>query len=160
MLCLGVISFSAVLKFFTYTPAAPWAQMITPLLHAPGLAAYVILINSMTADLVDYDEFCTGERREALLAAANHWLTKMGMSLSYIAAGLVLSVTGFDAALGNHQPAGTVLWMRILFCAVPAVGTLAALAVLAGYPLTQKRVKEIQDELSRRRSSGAGAGGL
>jgi GPH family glycoside/pentoside/hexuronide:cation symporter len=151
MLCLGVISFSAVLKFFTYTPAAPWAQMITPLLHAPGLAAYIILINSMTADLVDYDEFCTGERREALLAAANHWLTKMGMSLSYIAAGLILSVTGFEATLGHQQPEGTVLWMRILFCAVPALGTGLALFILAGYPLTQQRVKEIQDTLIRRR---------
>lgn len=150
MLCLGAISVSAVLKFFTYTPVAPWAQMLTPLLHAPGLAAYLILINSMTADLVDYDEYCTGHRREALLAAANHWLTKMGMSASYIGAGLILAVSGFDAAKLT-QPGDTVLSMRVLFCAIPAAGTLAALLILRGYPLTKPRIEEIQSELRKRR---------
>jgi GPH family glycoside/pentoside/hexuronide:cation symporter len=152
MLCLGGISVSAVLKFFAYTPDAPWAQFLIPLLHAPGLAAYFILINSMTADLVDDDEFRTGHRREALLGAANHWLTKMGMSLSYIAAGLILAFTGFDAALTTQDPE-TVLRMRIWFCAVPAVGTLLALFMLRGYPLTEQRLGEIQATLEARRAA-------
>jgi GPH family glycoside/pentoside/hexuronide:cation symporter len=150
MVCLGAISLSAVLKFFAYTPAAPWAQMLIPLLHAPGLAAYLVLINSMTADLVDDDEFRTGQRREALLAAANHWLTKMGMSLSYIAAGLILSLTGFDAARLTQDP-DTVLKMRLWFCAVPAAGTLLALFMLRGYPLTKQRLDEIQQALREKR---------
>ena len=151
MLCLGAISVSAVCKFFAYTPAAPWAQFLIPLLHAPGLAAYIILLNSMTADLVDDDEYRTGQRREALLAAANHWLTKMGMSLSYIAAGLILSGTGFDAAKMIQDPE-TVLRMRLWFCGVPAVGTLVALILLRGYPLTKARLDEIQAALAARRA--------
>ncbi|MFM9081023.1 MAG: MFS transporter, partial [Opitutaceae bacterium] len=102
---------------------------------------------SMTADLVDYDESLNGRRREALIAAANGWITKMGVSLSFILAGLVLNTTGFDAALGDNQPSGTVLWMRILFCAIPAVGTGAALLLLRGYPLTRQRIDEIQAAL-------------
>lgn len=152
MLCLGMISVSALLKFFAYTPAAPWAQLLTPLLHAPGLAAYNVLLNSMTADLVDYDEYCTGERREALLAAANHWLTKMGMSLSYIASGLILALNGFDAGRIT-QDSSTVLGMRICFSAVPALGTGLALLIMRGYPLSKQRLEEVQAALPARRAA-------
>ena len=148
MVALGLVCVSAFLKFFLYTPAMPYLQLATALLHAPGLAAYLVLVNSMTADLVDYDESLNGRRREALIAAANGWITKMGVSLSFILAGLVLNTTGFDAALGANQPPGTVLWMRILFCAIPALGTGTALLLLRGYPLTRERVTEIQAKLA------------
>jgi GPH family glycoside/pentoside/hexuronide:cation symporter len=152
MVALGLVCVSAFLKFFLYTPAMPYLQLATALLHAPGLAAYLVLVNSMTADLVDYDESLNGRRREALIAAANGWITKMGVSLSFILAGLVLNLTGFDAALGDHQPSGTVLGMRILFCAIPALGTGTALLLLRGYPLTRERVSEIQATLVLRRA--------
>ncbi len=153
MIALGMVSVSAVLKFFLYTPAAPLLQLSVALLHAPGLAAYLVLVGSMTADIVDYDESLNGRRREALIAAANGWITKMGISLSFIFAGLVLSVTGFDATLGNNQPAGTVLSMRLLFCAMPACGTLTALLILSRYPLPRQRVEQIQATLVRNRNA-------
>ncbi len=155
MVALGMVGVSALLKWILYTPTAPYLQLMTALLHAPGLAAYLVLVNSMTADIVDYDESLNGRRREGLIAAANGWITKMGVSLSFILAGLVLNVTGFDAALGDQQPPGTVLWMRILFCAIPAFGTGVALLLLRGYPLTRERVSAVQTALatSRVRSS-------
>jgi len=151
MICLGVVSVSHLLKFIFYTPILPWAQILIPLLMAPGLVAYNVLLSAMTADLVDYDEFCTGQRREALLASANHWITKMGISTCYIVTGLILTLTGFDAAKLT-QSATTVFWMRVCFSAIPAVGALMALFVLRGYPLTKQRVQEIQAELVLRRS--------
>jgi GPH family glycoside/pentoside/hexuronide:cation symporter len=144
------------LKFFLYTPAMPYLQLATALLQAPGLAAYLVLVNSMTADIVDYDESLNGRRREALISAANGWITKMGVSLSFILAGVVLNTTGFDAGLGDNQPPGTVFWMRIFFCAIPALGTGTALLLLRGYPLTRQRIDEIQAALgvSRPRTQG------
>ena len=149
MVALGMVCVSALLKFLLYTPALPYLQLATALLQAPGLAAYLVLVNSMTADIVDYDESLNGRRREALISAANGWITKMGVSLSFILAGLVLNTTGFDAALGDNQPPGTVLWMRILFCAIPALGTGTALLLLRGYPLTRERVTAIQAKLTQ-----------
>ena len=146
MICLGMICVSAFLKFFAYTPSAPWAQLLIPLLHAPGLSAYYVILNSMTADLVDYDELRTGQRREALLGAANQWLTKMGMSLSYISSGLILNLTGFDAELTTQSPE-TVMGMRLAFCAVPIIGTGLALIMMRNYPLDQKKLEEVQAEL-------------
>jgi GPH family glycoside/pentoside/hexuronide:cation symporter len=154
MICLGVVSLSHLLKFFAYSPVVPWAQLLIPVLMAPGLLAYNILLGAMTADLVDYDEFCTGRRREALLASANHWITKMGISTCYIATGLILTLTGFDAAKLT-QNTTTVFWMRICFCGIPAIGALLALFVLRGYPLTKERIQEIQAELVQRRAVSA-----
>jgi Na+/melibiose symporter-like transporter len=39
--------------------------------------------------------------------------------------------------------------MRILFCAIPALGTGTALLLLRGYPLTRERVTEIQAKLAQ-----------
>jgi GPH family glycoside/pentoside/hexuronide:cation symporter len=152
MVALGMVCISAMLKFLLYTPALPYLQLATALLHAPGLAAYLVLVNSMTADIVDYDESLNGRRREALISAANGWITKMGVSLSFILAGLVLNTTGFDATLGDHQPTGTVFWMRIFFCAIPALGTGAGLLLFRSYPLTRQRIDEIQTALSATRA--------
>jgi len=151
MLALGMVSVSAVLKWVLYTPSMPYLQLATALLHAPGLAAYLILVTSMTADIVDHDELLSGRRREALISAANTWITKMGVSLSFIMAGLVLNLTGFDAALGGNQADGTVTKMRVLFCAVPALGTLSAILLLRHYPLTRAKVESIQEALRERR---------
>ena len=148
MVALGMVCVSAFLKFFLYTPALPYLQLATALLHAPGLAAYLVLVNSMTADIVDYDESLNGRRREALISAANGWITKMGVSLSFILAGFVLNLTGFDANLGDNQPPGTVLWMRLLFCAIPMFGTGAALLLLRSYPLTRARIDSVQASLA------------
>jgi GPH family glycoside/pentoside/hexuronide:cation symporter len=143
MVALGMVSVSAVMKWVLYTPAAPYLQLTVALLHAPGYAAYAILVNSMTADIADYDESLNGRRREALIAAANGWITKMGISLSFIFAGLVLSVTGFDATLGGNQTPGTIMGMRVLFCAIPATGCGLALLLLTSYPLTKARMDSI-----------------
>jgi len=144
MIAQAMLAVSSALKFLLYTPAAPYLQLTTSLLQAPGYAAYCVLVSSMTADIVDYDESLNGRRREALIAAANGWITKMGISLSFIFAGLVLSVTNFDAALGGNQAPGTVLGMRILFSAIPAVGSGLALILLRNYPLTRERIEKIQ----------------
>ncbi len=151
MLSLGMVCVSAVAKWILYTPSMPYLQLTTALLHAPGLAAYLVLVNSMSADIVDYDESLNGRRREALISAANSWITKMGVSLSFIFAGLVLNVTGFDAALTTQDPS-TVLKMRMCFCAIPAIGTLTGLLLLRGYPLSRQRVEAIQSELAANRN--------
>ena len=138
------------------TPAAPYLQLSVALLLAPGLSAYYILVSAMGADIVDYDEWLSGRRREGLISAANMWITKMGIYLSFILAGVVLSVSGFDAE-HTLQSASTVFWMRVNFCAIPAIGMAFALLLFLGYPLTRKRVEEIQAELPRRRELAADA---
>jgi Na+/melibiose symporter-like transporter len=124
------------LSFAVSVDAWPFGQGLVP-------------VNSMTADLVDYDESLNGRRREAPIAAANGRIAQTGVSLSCGLAGLVLTTTGFDAALGDNQPPGTVLWIRILFCALPALGTGTALLLLHGYPRTRKRLPGILAKLAQ-----------
>lgn len=159
MLGLGIAALAEVSKYVLYTPAAPALQLSVALLLAPGLSAYYILVSAMGADIVDYDEWLSGRRREGLIAAANAWITKMGISLSFIFAGLVLSITGFDASQLIQSPA-TVFWMRVNFCAIPAVGLFIAMLLFRSYPLTRKRVEEIQAELPRLRVAAAAAEGI
>lgn len=156
MLGLGIAALAEISKYVLYTPIVPSLQLSVALLLAPGLSAYYILVNAMGADIVDYDEWLSGRRREGLIAAANSWITKMGISLSFILAGVVLSATGFDASQ-IVQSTATVFWMRVNFCAIPAVGLAIAMLLFRSYPLTRKRVEEIQAELPRLRVAAAAA---
>lgn len=156
MLGLGIAALAEISKYVLYTPIVPSLQLSVALLLAPGLSAYYILVNAMGADIVDYDEWLSGRRREGLIAAANSWITKMGISLSFILAGVVLSATGFDASQ-IVQSTATVFWMRVNFCAIPAVGLSIAMLLFRSYPLTRKRVEEIQAELPRLRVAAAAA---
>ncbi len=113
----------------------------------PSLSAFYVLMSSMTADLTDEDELRSGQRNEALLAAANQWLTKLGMSSSYIFAALILNLSGFDAAQPT-QSDNTLLVMRVLFCAIPFAGVSLAILALRKYRLTESKLHEIQHELS------------
>ncbi len=151
MIGLGMVFVSAMLKYVLYTPDAPYLQMATALLQAPGMTAFLIMVSSMTADIVDYDEFISGRRREALIGAASAWIAKAGASLSFVFAGLVLNWTNFDATLPTQAP-GTIFGMRVLFCAIPVAGTGIGLILLSRYPLSKSRVSDIQAELSLRRA--------
>jgi GPH family glycoside/pentoside/hexuronide:cation symporter len=149
MACLGLVSISAILKWFLYTPDYPYLQFVIPVLHAPGLSAFYVLINSMTADLVDYDEYHSGRRREALIGAANQWMTKLGMSSAYIFSGLILTLNGFVVEKGAAQDPSTIMGMRFFFSAIPAVGTGLAILLLRRYPLDKTRMETVQTYLKK-----------
>ncbi len=81
-LSLGLIVVAAASKWFLYTPLMPYLQLIAGAIYAPAHAAYFVLLDSMTADLVDDDELRSGERREGLITATSGWLMLCPVSSS------------------------------------------------------------------------------
>ena len=55
----------------------------------------------MVADVCDYDELKTGQRREGMFGAIYWWMVKIGMSVAGLLTGLMLNASGFDVALGS-----------------------------------------------------------
>ena len=66
-----------------------------------GLAASAgaALGPALKADVIDADEYCTGERKEGAYFAAWAFMTKLGNGVMVGIAGIVLEFTGFDRAL-------------------------------------------------------------
>jgi GPH family glycoside/pentoside/hexuronide:cation symporter len=84
---------------------------------------------SIQADVVDYDERATGERKEGIYFAAWAFMRKSAFGIATMLVGLLLGVIGFEPNV--EQSDATKLGLRTLFGIVPgacyAVGTLCFL---------------------------------
>jgi len=150
---LLVSCFSDLIKWFCYTPEAPALQLVVPLLMAPSMTGFWLLVNSMKADIPDYDELHSGLRQEGMYSAVATWMQKLGMASSFILTGFIIDGVGFDPELGGDQSESTIFWMRVYFVIIPAIGNLLSLAALAYYPLNEDRMWRIRRILERRRGT-------
>jgi GPH family glycoside/pentoside/hexuronide:cation symporter len=142
----------SLLKWVCYTPVNPWLAFIPNIVMGCGLAATWTLINAMVPDVVDLDDLKNGVRREGMYGAVHSWMCKLGMSLVLVVSGYVLSGSGFDVALGPDQAPHTITLIRLFFSLIPAVSIGLALLLLFIYPLKEKRVREIREQLEARNS--------
>lgn len=140
-------------KWVLFTPGNPWKILLDPLLCGPVWVAINILTGSMLADICDDDELRHGLRREGVFGSIFSWIQKTGYSVAFFGAMWTLSVTGFDAALAGAQSPDTILRLRLVLTISTAAWAIVALALLARYPLTQKRAYEIRDALEARRGA-------
>lgn len=151
VLFLGVAVMGTLLKWVCYTPEAPYLQLVVTALMAPGLSALWTLLSSMNADVTDYDELENGLRREGAFGAIYNWVLKLGFAICFLAAGVILQASGFDAVLGGNQPPHTIHLIRVLYTVVPATGLLLAMGIIAFYPITEERAYAIRQELQRKK---------
>jgi GPH family glycoside/pentoside/hexuronide:cation symporter len=140
-------------KWLLFTPGNPWKILLDPLLCGPVWTALAVLTPSMLADVCDDDELRHGLRREGLMGSLFSWIQKTGFALSFFGAGLVLSFIGFDAAQGGRQTVSALLGMRVALAASTAVWSIAALWLLAYYPITKARAYATRDALEARRGT-------
>ena len=105
----------------------------------------------MTADVCDLDELNNGmPRKEGTFGAIYWWMVKLGQGLALVLGGLVLKLVGFDQ-LAAQQTADTITNLRLADIIVPAFTAGLAIWVMWGYDLTEKKAREIKEELVRRR---------
>jgi GPH family glycoside/pentoside/hexuronide:cation symporter len=151
--CLICCVASSISKFFFYTPDAPYLQMISVVLMAPGQTAFFVLLGPMKADTADYGEYTTGMRSEGTYTAVSNWIEKVGLTVALFMSGFILDLSGFKIALGHDQTPETFLIIRSLFAFVPAVALGTGLFLLRYYPLTDDRMYAIRDEMEARRGT-------
>ena len=143
-LLLVVIAYGT--SWWFYTPENPWLQLITLALAAPGLSCMWTLSSSMLADICDLDEKKTGRRREGMFGASYAWACKVGISLTMILSGYMLTWSGFDATV-TIQPPQVITNMRLLYMLVPMAFVGLAALLVCFYPLSEKRISELQADL-------------
>ena len=139
------------LKWYGFHPGMPWLIFMPIPLMSFGIGGLFTLMMSMTADVCDYDELKNGmPRKEALFGAVYWWMVKLGTSLALLTSGIVLSAVGFDQNV-QVQAADTITNLRIADITIPSVAALLAVIVMWKYNITEKRAREIRDELVARR---------
>ena len=114
-------------------------------------AGYVLpLLWSMFADIVDHQELKTGRRATGLIFSSSSMSQKLGWALGAAMSGWILAIFHYmpDAA---QQSAETIFGERIMISLFPAVCAVIAFVGMLFYPLSDKKVKEISEELNKKR---------
>ncbi len=152
---MAMVQVGAIMVFIAtwwlYTPSVVWLQMFASGLIAFTGAGFWMLYGSIGADIIDYDELENGKRREGAFTACGSWIMKVGQAVGIGASGVVLSATGFDAALGANQTPDAIWNIRFFLAAIPVIGLVVALVMLTRFTLTQRETMDIREALEARR---------
>jgi GPH family glycoside/pentoside/hexuronide:cation symporter len=150
-LCGGAVALAA--SFLLYTPAAPALSVVCHGLF--GIVAsgfFWVLLPSMLADVVDFDELEGGKRREGAFASTLSYVLKFGTTFTLLITGPLIELTGFNARKALQDPT-TIMGLRILFAVVPAMASLLAAFTLRRYPLNRQTMVAIRARLEESRGT-------
>jgi len=150
ILTIAVSLVGYALKWFGYNPDHPYWLLIAAPLVAFGVGSLFTLMGSMIADVCDYDELVTHQRREGVFGAIYWWMVKIGMALAGLLTGVLLNLSGFAVELAS-QPERTLFLLRLFDVALPLITSALAIVIMLTYPITERKAYEIRAELERRR---------
>lgn len=151
MLLSSFIGIGSLAQLFCFVPGIPWLIPIPQFIMGIGWAGLWILVSSMIADVVDYDEWKTGTRREGMFGAIHFWVFKLGFGLGALLSGFILNSTGFNVDLGNNQPDGTLSQIIMLLSIIPAMGVCVVIYFISRYPISEENAYETRTKLEERR---------
>ena len=115
-------------------------------------AGYVLpLLWSMFADIVDHQELLTGRRATGLIFSSSSMSQKLGWAIGAALSGWILAWFNYapDAITQNPE---TIFGEKLMISILPAICCVIAFIGMMFYPLSDKKVKEISEELNSRRT--------
>lgn len=99
-----------------------------------GFGATLALPSAIQADVIDYDEWQSGQRREGQYIGLWSIAKKLAAA---VGVGIGLAVLGAAGYTPNvEQTEGVRLALRILYALVPSICNLVAIAIIAFYPIS------------------------
>jgi GPH family glycoside/pentoside/hexuronide:cation symporter len=133
---------------------SPLLLLLAPILLGVAMGCDVVVPPAMRAEVVDYDELISGERKEGVYTAMSTLVFKLGNAISIALAGYALELSGFRRGAADQPEAvGTaILWAVTL---VPAFFVLCSILPLLRFRLDEREHERILRELEARRRAGA-----
>ncbi|MCZ6782248.1 MAG: MFS transporter, partial [Proteobacteria bacterium] len=107
-----------------------------------------VLFPSLQADVIDYDELRTGERKEGVYFATWHVAAKSATGVAGMLVGFVLSSTGFQPNVAQSESAQ--LAMRSLMSGLPFVCYTVGMLIFSRFALTQGAHRDVRAQLDAR----------
>jgi GPH family glycoside/pentoside/hexuronide:cation symporter len=127
---------------------------VTALIRGVGFAFIMGLVNAMTADTIEYGEWKTGVRVQAVLFSAKSVSEKVALGLLTAAFGFFLTIIGYDG-LAKAQIPAAVGGIEAFFKYVPIVVYIILIIVLLAYKL-DKEFPGIINDLKDRKAAKEG----
>ena len=124
---------------------------ITAIIVGIGLGGLVLIGDVIITEVIDEDEVKTGHQRAGMYFGMSGFLiTLSGLLVSSIF-GIMMPAFGYDTLL-EVQPATVDLGFRLFLTIPTSIGFLLAIFLLWLYPLHGKRLQDIKDTLTAKKS--------
>ncbi|NUM37133.1 MAG: MFS transporter [Candidatus Brocadiae bacterium] len=124
------------------------AYGILVFLSGTGFGATLAIPSSMQADVIDYDEFMTGERREGQYVGIWAFSKKLAAALGV---GIGLSILGMSGYVPNAtQNENVKFTLRVLYSLVPCICNAAGFMIALFYPITSDTFEAMRKEIAKR----------
>ncbi|WLS78261.1 MFS transporter [Erwinia pyri] len=107
---------------------------------------------SLMADVDDYGEWKTGKRITGISFSGNLFFLKVGLAVAGAMVGFLLSYYGYDAGAKTQAPSA-INGIVLLFTVIPGVGYLITAGVVRLLKVDRPMMKQIQQDLEKRRAS-------
>ena len=118
-----------------------------------GFGATLAIPSSIQADVIDYDELLTGERREGQYIGLWSIAKKMAAAVGI---GVGLPILGLAGYVPNaEQPESVVLALRTLYALVPSLCNAAGFLIALAYPIDVGIHSDIRQAIELRKNGEA-----
>lgn len=107
------------------------------------------LLWSMYADCADYSELKTGNRATGLIFSSSSMSQKFGWAIGSAITGWLLAFYGFEANAVQGEEA--IHGIRMFLSWLPAMGTVLSVIFISLYPLSEKEMRKITNQLNDKR---------
>ena len=151
LVLVAVTVLSVIVAFLPETPAGMWALLVSQILICIAIGINSPLLWSMFADVADYSELKNGRASTGLIFSSSSMAQKFGAAFGSAIVLWVLMAFGYDNAKGAVQTPEALATIKALISWIPAIGSAAGIAIMLGYPLTDKKMSQIRQELSKKR---------
>jgi GPH family glycoside/pentoside/hexuronide:cation symporter len=114
-----------------------------------GFGATLAIPSAIQADVIDYDELLTGERREGQYIGLWSIAKKLAAA---VGVGAGLSVLGLVGYIPNvEQTAQVQFTLRTLYALVPCVCNTIAFFIALAYPISSSKHKDIREAIAQKK---------
>ena len=125
------------------------AVLVMAALTSCVVGAFTVLVNSMTADTIDYAEVALGQRNEGIITSTRTFITKLATAIAGVVITLSLEMIGYVPNI--EQTVSVKQSFQNLMTLIPGILYLIGFVILIFYPLNKEKFSEIQDKLSEKR---------
>ena len=153
MLVAGILS--GAFYFVPTTAAGIRTMLVLQIVISAAAGITFPLLWSMFADVADYSELRHGHSSTGLIFSSSSMAQKFGGAFGSALILWLLAAYGYDTSAEAAQSGEAIVGLRMLMSWIPAAGCGIAMVLVALYPLGEKRVHAIAEELAHRRSSKA-----
>ncbi|MEE8043324.1 MAG: MFS transporter [Pseudomonadales bacterium] len=112
-----------------------------------------VVAPAIKADVIDYDEYLTGERKEGAYLAVWNLVRKGAGSVTALITGLVLQFSGFEPNVAQSEE--TQMAIRIMFGLLPASCYVVGTLLFMRFSFNEAEHAEVREVLAARASAAA-----